>query len=254
MKPAFPWPGGKGWAVKHVLPRIPEHTCYCEPFAGGLAILLAKDASRVEVVNDINSDIVNFYRCVRFHPDELIKDLQFVLNSREEFNDFKRQPGLTDIQRAARWYRKQTISFGGDGHSFAIQRKSGGGSNKSRASLIEKIGALNERLDRVVIECLDWKYCLELYDSDETFFFIDSPYTECKIENYKSWTAGDLRVLRETIDKLRGKYLLTINDSDAAREIFSGLKSTKLNRKRGIANKNGPASDYVELLISSPNV
>src|SRR5579862_1892928 len=126
MKPVFPWPGRKSWAVKHIIPRIPQHTCYCEPFAGGIAILLAKEPSLVEVINDLNADLVNFYRCVRFHPDEPIREIQWALRSRREFADLKAQGGLTDIQRAATWFRIQTLSFGGDGVSYGVGRKPGG--------------------------------------------------------------------------------------------------------------------------------
>ncbi|MES2572137.1 MAG: DNA adenine methylase, partial [Verrucomicrobiota bacterium] len=83
---------------------MPPHRCYVEPFAGGLAVLLAKERSSIEVLNDINGDLVNFYRCVRFHSDVLLTELEFVLNSRQEFTDFRHQPGLTDLQRASRWF------------------------------------------------------------------------------------------------------------------------------------------------------
>jgi DNA adenine methylase len=117
MRPAFPWPGGESLASKYIIPHIPPHTCYCERFAGGIAVLLAKEPSKVEVINDINADLVNFYRCVRFHPDELIKEIQWRLASRREFVDLKAQRGLTDIQRAASWFLIQGMSFGGDGNS-----------------------------------------------------------------------------------------------------------------------------------------
>ena len=252
MKPIFPWPGGKSWAAKYVLPLIPAHSCYVEPFAGGLAILLAKEPSALEVVNDINSDLINFFRCVQFHRDEMIRELQYVLNSREEFNAYKHQPGLTDIQRAARWFRKQTLSFAGDGDSFAVQRKSGGGAAKSRRSLLDKLGALNERLDRVVTEHLDWKYCIELYDGSETFFFVDSPYLGGKIKNYKAWDETDLKNLRDCLVERKGKWLLTINDCEAARSLFQEMKIKPLTRQRGIANKSeSTRREYKELLISS---
>lgn len=250
LKPAFSWPGGKSWALKHILTRIPEHTCYCEVFAGGLAVLMAKEPSALEVINDINSELINFYRCARFHRDELIRQLQWTPNSREEFDSFRKHPGLTDIQRAAAWFYVQTLSFGADGHSYAVTRKSGGGANKSRHGLLQKIDALGERLDRANIENLDWRRCLALYDGDETFFFLDPPYTGCKIGNYPAWSADELQALRDILDALKGKWLLTINDSPESREIFAGLRTQKLTRKRGIANKDGQATDYHELLIS----
>ena len=252
MKPVFSWPGGKSWAAKYVLPLIPEHTCYVEPFAGGLAILLAKPPCGLEVVNDINSDLINFFRCVQSHRDELIKELQWVLNSREVFTEFKQQRGLTDIQRAARWFRIQTLSFGGDGDSFAVTRKSGGGAGKSRRALLDKLDALNDRLDRVVTEHLSWQHCLELYDSNETFFFVDPPYLGGKIKNYGAWTEADLVRLRDCLVERKGKWLLTINDCEAARSLFQRQKKTALVRPRGIANRREQdRQEYKELLIRS---
>lgn len=93
VKPAVSWPGGKSRLLKHILPLIPEHTCYCEPFAGGLAVLLAKQRSGIEVINDLNGDLITFYRCVRFHQDALLTELEFVMNSRQEFYDFRDQGG-----------------------------------------------------------------------------------------------------------------------------------------------------------------
>lgn len=249
VKPAFAWPGGKSWAIKYVIPRITQHTCYCEPFAGGLAILLAKEPSKIEVINDINSDLVNFYRCVRFHLDELIKEIQWVLSSREEFTDMKKQPGLTDIQRAARWFRTISMSFGADGDSYGVQRKSGGAVNKSRHSLIERIDALNSRLDRVNIEHLDWERCIRLYDGPDTFFFIDPPYLGGKIKNYAAWSAGDLQKLRDVLVTLKGNWMLTINDQQKTRLILEQFSILSLKRNRGIANRLGIATEYKEMIV-----
>jgi DNA adenine methylase len=250
MKPIFPWPGGKSWATQHVLPMIKPHECYCEPFAGGLAVLLSKEISRLEVVNDLNSSLVNFYRCVRYHADELIREIQWTLNSREEFQDYKKQPGLTDIQRAARWFCIQTVSFGGGGDSYAVTRKSGGGANKSRHLLQNKIALLGDRLDKVNVEHLDWQYCIKLYDSSETFFFLDPPYLGGNIKNYEAWTIQDLKQMRIILDSLSAEWLLTINDCPEAREVFDGLRIKPLKRWRGIANTKGNKTEYNELLIS----
>ncbi len=113
IAPVLSWPGGKSRLLGSILPLISKHHCYVEPFAGGLAVLLAKPRSNLEVVNDVNGDLVSFYRCVRYHCDALLTELEFVLNSREEFIGFREQVGLTDIQRAARWFYRNKTCFGG---------------------------------------------------------------------------------------------------------------------------------------------
>jgi DNA adenine methylase len=154
IKPAVSWPGGKSRLLKHILPLVTPHTCYCEPFAGGLAVLLAKPRSTLEVINDANGDLVNFYRCVRFHQDPLLTELEFVLNSRQEFKDYVAQAGLTNIQRAARWYYRNRLCFGGASMTaFAVTATQAIGSREAR---MESIRNLSVRLDRVTIEHMDW--------------------------------------------------------------------------------------------------
>jgi DNA adenine methylase len=239
------WPGGKSRLLKHILPLIPAHECYVEPFAGGLAVLLAKERSKLEVINDANGDLVTFYRCVRYHSDVLLTELEFVLNSREEFLDFRTQAGLTDIQRSARWFFRNKNCFGGaDMRSFGTAAVSGGGAHGSRASRMEDIRALNVRLDRVVIEHLDWQKCIELYDRPTTFFFVDPPYTECGRTMYDGWTNTDVQILR-------GKWLVTLNDTAAIRAIFNGCKFAAVKRALGINNKGSAGGrQYAEIVIT----
>ncbi len=255
VKPAVSWPGGKSRLLKHLLPLIPPHECYVEPFAGGLAVLLAKKRSPMEVVNDLDGDLVTFYRCVRFHTEALLTELEFVLNSRREFHDFRHQPGLTDIQRAARWYYRNKHAFGGANMDSFAAGPSHGGAHSSRAARMETIRALNVRLDKVCIEHLDWERCIRLYDRATTFFFIDSPYTECKATMYDAWTNADVQRLRETLRGVKAKWLVTLNDTAAIRAIFDGCKITSIERARGINNKGGTrAPVYRELIITPGEV
>lgn len=249
-KPAVSWPGGKSRLLKYLLPLIPEHVCYCEPFAGGMAVLLAKPHSELEVINDVNDDLITFYRCVRFHSDVLLTELEFVLNSRKEFYDFRSQSGLTDIQRAARWFFRNKTCFGGANmDSFGTGAVSGGSALGSRASRLELIRALNLRLDKVCIESLDWQRCMELYDRPSTFFFVDPPYTECNARMYGAWTNTDVQVLRDRLRRLRGKWIVTLNDTAAIRAIFDGCTIKPVERAKGI---NGKSQDriYRELIIT----
>jgi len=205
----------------------------------------------MEVINDINGDLVTFYRCVRFHQDPLLTELEFVLNSRKEFFDFRDQPGLTDIQRSSRWFFRNKNCFGGANmNSFGVGAAGGGSaSHGSRAARMEAIRALSHRLDRVCIEHLDWQHCLRLYDRPGTFFFVDPPYTGCKADQYEAWTNTDVQILRDRLFALKGKWLLTLNDTRAIRGIFSGCEFTPISRARGINNKSGPAVIYRELII-----
>lgn len=240
-------PGGKTRLLKHIMPLIPaDHRCYCEPFAGGLAVLLAKERSETEVVNDLDGDLVRFYRCVRFHPEPLCAELEFALNAREEFADFRAQPGLTDIQRAARWFFRNKTGFGGDPDSFGVRRTSGG---PSRASRMEDIRRVSIRLDRVMIEHLSWERCLELCDRAETFFFCDPPYTECGDTSYAAWKESDVMMLRERLARLRGRWLVTLNDCPSNRKIFAGCEIVSVTRVLGIGNKTGAAREYREIII-----
>lgn len=218
-----------------------------EPFAGGLAVLLAKERSHLEVLNDLNGDLVNFYRCVRFHHDVLLTELEFVLNSRQEFTDFRHQPGLTDLQRAARWFYRNKNCFGGANMESFSSTAVGGGAMSSRGARMELIRALNLRLDRVSVENLDWERCIELYDRPHTFFFVDSPYTECATTLYAPWTNTDVQRLRERLARLRGRWMVTLNDTAAIRAIFAGCKIRGVARARGITQADEP---YREVIIS----
>ena len=122
-RPVIAWPGGKTRMLKHLLPLIPPHTLYCEVFGGGLALLLAKSQSEVEVINDINGDLVSFYRTCKYHLDPLLDELDLVTNSRQDFQDYLAQPGLTEIQRAARWFIRNKLSFGGMGRLALLRRR-----------------------------------------------------------------------------------------------------------------------------------
>jgi DNA adenine methylase len=211
-----------------------------------LAVLLAKERSKQEVVNDLNGNLVNFFRCVRFHQEPLLVEIEFVLNSREEFHDFRSQPGLTDIQRAARWFFRNKNCFGGANmDSFGTSALSTHGSRSAR---MEAIRDLSLRLDRVVVENLDWQHCIRLYDRNTTFFFIDPPYTDCDARMYGSWTISDVQKLRDVLAQLKGKWVLTFNDSAAIRDVFRGCRIEAVERARGINNLQG-AKRYTELII-----
>jgi len=248
-KPILRWPGGKSLLLSKIIPRIPEHTCYVEPFVGGMAVLLAKERSPAEVVNDLNGDLVSLYRCVQYHSSALLDEIEWILSSRRNLFDFIAQPGLTEIQRVGRWFIRNRISFAGGMTSYAVARK-GGGAMASREGIVENLKELNKRLDKVSVENLSYERCLELYDGPETFFFIDPPYLHSKAANYAGWTEEQMCGLRGHLDKLKGSWLLTLNDSPFTRSLFKDCKIEGVRtRNRSVNCGNLPKAQFGEIII-----
>jgi DNA adenine methylase len=248
-RPVIGWPGGKTRMLKYILPLIPPHLQYCEVFGGGLAVFCAKERSDVEVINDINGDLVAFYRNARAHLEALLGELDLVLNSRQEFEDYARQPGLTEIQRAARWFMRNKLSFGGMGGTFAITRTQPLGSRNARLLAIR---SLSRRLDRTTIEHRSWDKLLDSYDHPEGFFFLDPPYLDGAGEAYEGWSEQDLVRFCERVKKLRAAWMITFQDCPQIRALLSGYKVKAITRQNGIGNTHGRKGRiYREVIITS---
>jgi DNA adenine methylase len=252
-KPILAWPGGKRCLLKKILPRITPHRAYVEPFCGALAVFCAKQPSDLEVINDTHRELVSLYLNVKFHWPELDREFDFLLNSRAQFNDFVAQPGLTEIQRAARWLIRRKNCFADDERSFGRSKVSGGAAGSSLANKRHFVEALHRRFDRTIIEHRTWQECVNEYDGPETFFFFDPPYIKGHVKTYAMWTPAQMQELRERLATLKGQWLLTTCDSPESREIFRGLKFDAVVRAKGINKKPGqPAGKtYGELIVSA---
>lgn len=242
--------GRQSRLLKYLLPLIPKHVCYCEPFAGGLALLLAKERSDLEVVNDLNRDLVHLYRNVQYHLAALLDEVEWVLNSRKNLEDFIAQPGLTEIQRAARWLVRNKISFAGKMTSFGVCRTGGGGGSASRAGIGEALKAFNVRMDRVMVENVSYERCLKLYDAPTTFFFIDPPYLNSDPSMYEGWSQEQVTQLRERIGALKGQWLLTLDDSTFNRKLFKEFRIKRVKTfNGGVNHAKLPRAQFGELII-----
>ncbi len=248
-KPILRWPGGKSRHLKTILPAIKPHTCYVEPFAGGLAVLLAKERSDVEVVNDSNRDIVALYRCAQFHLEALLKEMEWQVAARANFADHAENRGLTDLQRAARFLVANLTSFGGGGTSFGVAKTCSIGLNRER--IVERLMALRARLDKVTVECLDWERCVRLYDSPETFFFIDPPYLNSNIRAYAGWTEDQMRHLAAVLSTLQGKWLLTVDGSKFCQKLFAKWTCRLVQTANHAGNNRlTPSATFSELFVT----
>jgi DNA adenine methylase len=235
IRPIVKRPGGKSRMLATLLPMINAHAhrVYIEPFCGGAAVLAAKQPSEHEILNDLDGDMVNLYRQVKYHADELVREMQWMIESRKDFCDFRTQPGLTEIQRAARWCYRNFYSFAGDNDSFGVKRL---GFN-TRSYLLAKISGFHVRLDRVTIENLTWQRCIQLYDCKEALIFCDPPYTAGEVRSYAPWTDKDVSELATALRGAQGSWIVTLNDCPANRFIFrSTIKGCRIQAVTTNAN------------------
>ena len=225
--------GGKSKLAKTIIEMIPKHTAYCEAFAGAAWVFFRKEPSKYEVINDLDSDLVCFYRVLQNHLEEFLKQFKWLLASREWFEDFKRQQvagGLTDIQRAARYYYMQRMCFGGRvrGRTFGTSPMTHPRINLLRIE--EELSEVHLRLAGVTIEHLHWQQFIKTYDKIGTLFYLDPPYYKAPYYNH-NFDLADFQELANTLQGLKAHFILSINDHLEMRNVFKSFnqKQTSLN-------------------------
>src|ERR1700682_4656369 len=217
--------GGNNRLATKIISLLPDHTTYVEAFAGGAQVLFHKPPSNVEVLNDLDFDVVNFFRVCQWHYEEFIRYLRFCLASRKLHElHVKTDPGtLTDIQRAGRFFYLQKNSFGG----LILKQKFHSGvtqaSNYNLERIPEIIERAHKRLQKVQIESLPYERILERYDRPTTVFYLDPPYWGPKLYRH-NFTPDDFRLLAERLSSLQGRFVLSLNDRPEVRETFEAFR------------------------------
>ena len=180
-KAPFPWFGGKAAPKIHnaIMEALPPHEYYVEPFGGGASILLGKEPVKVEVYNDINRGVVNFFRVVA-SPEDFPRFYRCVAQlpySRELYEEYLRTwPAIHDqVEQAIRWYYVARSSFSGlfgSSWGYALH------SNHTHAwnSAILNLPAVHYRMKSVMIECADWRDVLSRFNGPGYLAYCDPPY------------------------------------------------------------------------------
>lgn len=250
MNSFISWIGGKKLLRNSIINEFPEkgsYRRYVEVFGGAGWILFSSEKhAEMEVYNDVNGNLVNLFRCIKYHPEEVQKELDFILMSREQFYDAKTQidvQGLTDIQRAARFYTLIKESFGADLRSFGLR---GRDLNKAKEYLL----IISKRLNKVVIENQDFKKVISNNDRINTLFYLDPPYYDA--EKYYSYrfTKEDHIQLKESLDKIKGKFILSYNDCEYIRDQYHEYNIIEVDRMHNLTIHNG-GGRYSELIIKN---
>lgn len=232
---AFGWYGGKFSHLDWLLPLLPETTHYCEPFGGSAAVLLNREPSPIETYNDIDGEVVNFFKVLRSEKDALIEAIGLTPFSREEFEQAINAPlaGLSDLERARRFYIRarqvrtglaQTASSGRWAHCRLTSRAGMAGAVSRWLGAVEALPEIAQRLLRVQIENDNAISVIRRYDSLETLFYCDPPYPhdsrgDTKAYKYEMSNEAHYR-LAETLRVVQGKVALSSYHSPLMDELY----------------------------------
>lgn len=239
---AFGWYGGKFSHLDWLLPLLPECHHYCEPFAGSGAVLINRKPSPVETYNDIDGEVVNFFKALREDKENLIEQIGLTPFSREEFGiACELDPDLTNTERARRFYVRARQVRTGLAQTASIGRWANC-KNTSRAGMsgvvsrwlggVKKLEFIAERLMRVQIENRPAIDVINLYDNEKTLFYCDPPYIHETRGDTKSYgyemSDFDHKELAEVLNSVDGLVAISNYDCKLMDELYPQEKWTKI--------------------------
>ncbi len=235
-RPALRYFGGKFRLAPWVIAQFPEHVCYVEPFGGAMGVLLRKRASAFEVYNDLDGEVVNFFRVLRDQAEELVNAIRLTPYARAEQRlAFEPTDGLSDLERARRLYVRCWQSHGGGRTQWRTGWRYQVTNTRGKATIDDwnetgHLAAIVARLKGVQIEAGDAFEVIRRYDSAETLFYVDPPY----LEGTRSMRWGkaaytcemgsedDHRRLGELLNGVRGMVVVSGKPSALYDELYDG--------------------------------
>lgn len=244
---AFGWYGGKYSHLDWLLPLLPRAQHYCEPFGGSAAVLINRPPDPVETYNDLDGEVVNFFRVLRDHKEELIEAIGLTPFSREEFERAINEPtsGLSPVERARRFYVRarqvrtglaQKASSGRWAHCLLTSRAGMAGAVSRWLGSVEDLPAIAQRLLRVQIEHSPAIEVIRRYDSEHTLFYCDPPYPHESRGDSNAYahemSNADHRRLADVLHRVRGKVALSGYHGTLLDELYSDWRCIEAPAKK----------------------
>lgn len=255
--------GGKSRLVPSLLPLIPPHTRYVEVCCGGLALLIAKKPSKIEVANDMNHILMQFWRLLRDPgtSERLRQALQYTPYSREEYKHCAstwRDESLPDVERVRRWYVATQQSFTREETRDSGWRMPYGSQSEHRAEVniwvnkVDRLDAVAHRLRRVALENRD---CLEVmrdYDAPDTLFYVDPPYeasSRSETGNYvHEMTYEQHEALLDAANSTHGQVIISGYPSALYEQALRRWQRIEVTRPGEIRNSTQETTDRTEVI------
>lgn len=247
MRPPLPYYGSKVTLAPKIADMLPEHEHYVEPFAGSLAVLLAKEPSRYETANDLDGDIVTFWRMLRDRPDDLIRVCALTPHARAE-HAVSREPAADELEQARRVWVRLTQGRSAAPRSPGWRRtvappklRTGGGPVSSYPryldGYLDRLAAAAERLKRVSIECRPALEMIDQFGAHEgVLLYIDPPYlasTRTSVGKYRFEMAreADHVELVESLRRCRAAVVLSGYNSPLYAGLYDGWHSVQMSTR-----------------------
>lgn len=218
MKTPITYYGGKQQMLPHILPNIPNHRIYDEPFFGGGAIFWGKKPSTIEFINDHNSEVVNFYRVLKSNFHELKKEIDVTLHSESQHKEAKviyfNPEGYSEVKRAwALWVLSHQSFYSILGSTWKCSMERSLASQfQERKELFTNI--YSKRLEKVSIFCREALDVIENTDYKDTFHYVDPPYYQADMGHYGGYTIDDFEKLLRLLSSIKGKFMLSSYPSE----------------------------------------
>nr|WP_306670603.1 DNA adenine methylase [Acidithiobacillus ferrooxidans] len=213
--------GGKGRLVERITPLLPRperHLCYVEPFCGGASILFSRPPAGIEVINDANGEVINFFQTLRDDGDALREYLQNTPYSRQVFEEWRSTDpaNLPPLERAARLFYLSRSSFMASGAagdrkpSWAYARIDDNRARSVMKVVDEELLKVRDRLRAVYVEHGDALDVIARFDAPQTVFYCDPPYHQDTRSNggYADELADHSELL-DTLESVQGMVALS---------------------------------------------
>lgn len=258
LKTPISYYGGKQKLCIEIINRIPEHTLYGEPFLGGAAVFFGKLPSEVEVINDTNRELINFYRVVQQDFVSLEKEVQISLYSRDlhrKANVIYNNPDMfSEVKKAwAVWVMSS--------QGFSSKIGDVWGYDKSKNTVAKKVtnkkASFTEeyaiRLQNVQLECTDALRVISSRDTPESFFYCDPPYYNSDCGHYDGYSLQDFENLLKQLSTIQGKFLLSSYKSDVLTEYTKAHNwhTVCFQQQVSVNAKSGKLKPKIEVLTAN---
>lgn len=239
MKPPFCRPGSKKSIADKIIKMIPQHEIYVEPFVGSGAIYWKKEPSKKEVINDLHKQLMEGYKELKRTKTRNFRNDLDTVNELQNFVDVVH---TTDGDKLTKSIIITCNTFGTKGVGKIYN-------NSNPYNKLKNIDEYQKRMDNTTILNQDYKTVIKKYDSPQTFFFLDPPYEIGSKTVYKK-SFFNFEELNNLLRGLKGKFILTLNDSSNIRNIFKGFKITGITVP-GKGGKDIGVKDRKELIIKN---